>query len=132
MQDAIAFTPQIDASFITRLLWLIPALPIVAAGFIAVLKQPRRKLASSLAIGSLGISLLIAILAFVHVLSGWSHGHAVREVVNFSWLQVGTQAVELGWVLDPLALCPRIDARFERIELRVVVRIRHSRRGRGS
>ena len=103
MQDAIAFTPQIDASFITRLLWLIPALPIVAAGFIAVLKQPRRKLASSLAIGSLGISLLIAILAFVHVLSGWSHGHAVREVVNFSWLQVGTQAVELGWVLDPLA-----------------------------
>ena len=103
MQDAIAFTPQIDASFITRLLWLIPALPIVAAGFIAVLKQPRRKLASSLAIGSLGISLLIAILAFVHVLSGWSHGHAVREVVNFSWLQVGTQGVELGWVLDPLA-----------------------------
>jgi len=103
MQDAIAFTPQIDASFITRLLWLIPALPIVAAGFIAVLKQPRRKLASSLAIGSLGISLLIAILAFVHVLSGWSHGHAVREVVNFSWLQVGAQAVELGWVLDPLS-----------------------------
>ena len=103
MQDAIAFTPQIDASFITRLLWLIPALPIVAAGFIAVLKQPRRKLASSLAIGSLGISLLIAIAAFVHVLSGWSHGHAVREVVNFSWLQVGTQGVELGWVLDPLS-----------------------------
>ena len=103
MQDAIAFTPQIDASFITRLLWLIPALPIVAAGFIAVLKQPRRKLASSLAIGSLGISLLIAILVFVHVLSGWSHGHAVREVVNFSWLQVGAQAVELGWVLDPLS-----------------------------
>ena len=103
MQDAIAFTPQIDASFITRLLWLIPALPIVAAGFIAVLKQPRRKFASSLAIGSLGISLLIAIAAFVHVLSGWSHGHAVREVVNFSWLQVGTQGVELGWVLDPLS-----------------------------
>jgi NADH-quinone oxidoreductase subunit L len=103
MQGAIAFTPQIDASAITRLLWLIPALPIVAAGLIAVLKQPRRKLASSLAIGSLGISLLIAIAAFGHVLSGWSHGHAVREVVNFSWLQVGTQAVELGWVLDPLS-----------------------------
>src|SRR4029079_18716147 len=25
------------------------------------------------------------------------------EVVNFSWLTVGTQAVELGWVLDPLS-----------------------------
>jgi len=27
----------------------------------------------------------------------------VRETVNFSWLTVGTQAVELGWVLDPLS-----------------------------
>jgi NADH-quinone oxidoreductase subunit L len=37
------------------------------------------------------------------VVSGWSHGNAVREVVNFSWIQVGTTHVELGWVLDPLA-----------------------------
>ena len=103
MQEAIAFTPQIDASGITQWLWLIPALPILASGIISVLKQPRRKLASSLAIGSLCISLLIAIAAFAHVLSGWSHGYAVREVVNFSWIQVGTQPVELGWVLDPLS-----------------------------
>ena len=103
MQEAVAFTPQIDPSSIARWLWLIPALPIVAAGVISVLKQPRRKLASGLAIGSLGTSLLIAIAAFAHVISGWSHGHAVREVVNFSWLTVGTQAVELGWVLDPLS-----------------------------
>jgi len=103
MQEAIAFTPQIDASGITQWLWLIPALPILASGIISVLKQPRRKLASNLAIGSLGISLLIAITAFAHVLSGWSHGYAVREVVNFSWIQVGTQPVELGWVLDPLS-----------------------------
>ena len=103
MQEAIAFTPQIDASGITHWLWLIPALPILASGIISVLKQPRRKLASNLAIGSLGISLLIAITAFAHVLSGWSHGYAVREVVNFSWIQVGTQPVELGWVLDPLS-----------------------------
>ncbi|WP_239461250.1 NADH-quinone oxidoreductase subunit L [Occallatibacter savannae] len=103
MQEAVAFTPQVDASSIARWLWLIPALPIFAAGIISVLKQPRRKLASSLAIGSLGISFLIAITAFAHVLNGWSHGYAVREVVNFSWLTVGTQAVELGWVLDPLS-----------------------------
>ena len=103
MQEAVAFTPQLDASSIARWLWLIPALPMVAAGIISVLKQPRRRLASSLAIGSLGISLLIAITAFTHVLSGWSHGYAVREVVNFSWLQVGRQPVELGWVLDPLS-----------------------------
>ena len=70
MQEAVAFTPQLDASSIARWLWLIPALPMVAAGIISVLKQPRRRLASSLAIGSLGISLLIAITAFTHVLSG--------------------------------------------------------------
>ena len=103
MQETIAFTPQLDASSIARWLWLIPALPIVAAGIISVLKQPRRRLASNLAIGSMAISLLIAITAFAHVLSGWAHDHAVREVVNFSWLTVGTQAVELGWVLDPLS-----------------------------
>jgi len=60
-------------------------------------------MASGLAIGSLGFSLIVAIAAFAHVLSGWSHGFAVREVVNFSWIQVGAQSVELGWVLDPLS-----------------------------
>src|SRR3569833_966670 len=103
MQEAIAFFFLFFVCFFVRWLWLIPAFPIAAAGIISVLKQPRRKLATSLAIGSLGISLLIAITAFAHVLGGWTHGYAVREVVNFSWLQVGTQAVELGWVLDPLS-----------------------------
>src|SRR4029077_14080374 len=48
-------------------------------------------------------SLLLSLVAFGHVVSGWVHGTAVREVVNFSWIQVGTAQVELGWVLDPLA-----------------------------
>src|SRR5215831_9810269 len=100
MQETLAFTPQLNASPITQWLWLIPAVPIVSSGIIALLKQPKRRLASSLAVASLGFSLIIAIAAFAHVLSGWSHGYAVREVVNFSWLQVGTQPVELGWVLD--------------------------------
>jgi NADH-quinone oxidoreductase subunit L len=103
MQDGLAFTPQVAASGIAQWLWLIPAVPMVAAGAIALLKQPMKKLSSTLAIGSLGFSLLLALAAFAHVLSGWSHGYAVREVVNFSWIQVGTTQVELGWVLDPLA-----------------------------
>jgi NADH-quinone oxidoreductase subunit L len=41
------------------------------------------------------------------VVSGWAHGAAVRETVNFTWMQVGTQFgagnVDLGWVLDPLS-----------------------------
>jgi NADH-quinone oxidoreductase subunit L len=103
MQEGMAFTPQIAASGIAQWLWLVPAVPMLAAGVIALLKQPMKKLSSGLAIGSLGFSLLLALAAFGHVVSGWSHGQAVREVVNFSWIQVGTTHVELGWVLDPLA-----------------------------
>src|SRR5579863_8998743 len=100
MQEGLAFTPQLNASSITQWLWLIPAVPMLASGVIALLKQPMRRLSSSLAIGSLGFSLLMALVAFGHVFSGWSHGFAVREVVNFSWIQMGTSPVELGWVLD--------------------------------
>ena len=76
---------------------------MLAAGIIALLKQPHRKLASSLATGSLGFSLFLSLIAFVHVVSGWAHGTAVRETVNFAWFHFGAARVDLGWVLDPLA-----------------------------
>jgi NADH-quinone oxidoreductase subunit L len=103
MQETISFTPQIGASTITQLLWLIPAVPMVASGVIALLKQPKRRTASTLAVGSLAFSLLLALVAFGHVLAGWAHGSAVRETWNFTWLQFGTTNVDLGWVLDPLS-----------------------------
>jgi len=103
MQETISFTPQLAASPITGILWLIPAVPIVASGVIALLKQPKRKTAAALAIGSLSFSLLLSLVAFAHVVAGWAHGVASRETVNFTWIQVGTANVDLGWVLDPLA-----------------------------
>jgi NADH-quinone oxidoreductase subunit L len=103
IQEGIPFTPQIASSPITEILWLIPAVPMVAAGIVALLKQPRRKAAAALAIGSLSFSLLLSLIAFGHVLAGWAHGAAVRETVNFTWIQVGAAPVDLGWVLDPLA-----------------------------
>ena len=103
IQEAISFTPQLAASPIAGILWLIPAVPIVAAGIIALLKQPMRKASATLAIGSLGVSLLIALFAFAHVVSNWSHGIVTRETVNFTWIQTGTSTVDLGWVLDPLS-----------------------------
>jgi NADH-quinone oxidoreductase subunit L len=103
MQSAISFTPQIIASPITEILWLIPALPIVAAGVSALLKQERRRVAATLAIGSMSLSLLLSLAAFARVLSGWAHGQAVRETVRFTWIQVGTTNVDLGWILDPLS-----------------------------
>jgi len=93
----------VAASGIAQILWLIPAVPIVASGVIALLKQPKRRTAATLAIGSLGFSLLLAMAAFGHVLAGWSHGAAVRETVNFTWIQFGSTNVDLGWVLDPLS-----------------------------
>src|SRR3954471_13048650 len=103
MQEATGFTPQLTASSVAQILWLIPAVPMVAAGVIALMKQSARKLASTLAIGSLSISLLLALAAFGHVLTGWSHGFSVRETDNFTWLQMGAATVDLGWVLDPLS-----------------------------
>ncbi len=103
MQESVAFTPQFATSAIAGLLWLIPALPIVASGAIALLKQPRRKPAAALAIGALSISLVLSLIAFVHVVSGWAQGLAVREYVNFTWMRFGASTVDLGWVLDPLA-----------------------------
>src|SRR3954471_815707 len=103
MQEATGFTPQLTASSVAQILWLIPAVPMVAAGVIALMKQSARKLASTLAIGSLSISLLLALAAFGHVLTGWSHGFSVRETDNFTWLQMGAGTVDLGWVLDPLS-----------------------------
>src|SRR5580704_4633591 len=103
---SVAFQPQfVDGPFFTSVnfLWLIPAVPILASGAIALLKQPKRRTASTLAIGSLAFSLLLALVAFAHVLSGWAHGHAVRETQNFTWFQFGGTNVDLGWVLDPLS-----------------------------
>jgi NADH-quinone oxidoreductase subunit L len=103
IQEGTAFAPQIAESAASGILWLIPALPIVASGCIALMKQPMRKLSATLAIGSLSCSLLLSLFAFGHVLVGWASGAAVRETVNFTWIQVGASHVDLGWILDPLA-----------------------------
>jgi NADH-quinone oxidoreductase subunit L len=85
------------------MLWLIPAVPMVAAGMAALLKQVKRKTSATLAIGSMSVSLLLSLAAFAHVLAGWAHGVAVRETVNLTWIQVGAANVDLGWMLDPLS-----------------------------
>src|ERR1035437_5333168 len=103
MQEALSIAPQLAASPIAEILWLIPAVPMAAAGLSALLKQSVRKTSASLAIGSLSFSLLLSLVAFVHVLSDWMAGIATREVVNLTWIQFGTSNVDLGWVLDPLS-----------------------------
>jgi NADH-quinone oxidoreductase subunit L len=82
---------------IVHILWLIPVLPALAAGIDALLRQGQRRLSAGLAIGSMGISLALALCAFAHSLA-----HPVRQVVNFRWMQFGSEWITLGWALDPL------------------------------
>src|SRR5687767_13848905 len=89
-------------TFATKYLWLIPLLPLLAAGVSALLKNEKRSLAAGLAIGSLAISFLLSCAAFVATLNP-SGGEAFRELVNFLWFEVGETTVQLGFVLDPLA-----------------------------
>jgi NADH-quinone oxidoreductase subunit L len=89
-------TPGIPA--ILRYLWLIPALPIFAAGMGALLKQSQRKLASAIAIASMTLSFVLAVVAFAYILP-----QPARLFVNFQWMQFGSEWVKLGWMLDPLA-----------------------------
>jgi NADH-quinone oxidoreductase subunit L len=101
--------PTPPQAWIVRWLWLIPALPVLASGIIALLKQPHRKLAAWLSIGSLGISLLLSLTAFAHVLNTrglllhLGFNPLARETANFTWIQFGATNVDLGWVLDPLS-----------------------------
>jgi NADH-quinone oxidoreductase subunit L len=87
-------------TWILQNLWLIPVLPLLAAGISALLKRPNRSLAAGLAIGSMGASFLLSCAALVATLG--KHGAASRQVVNFDWFALGDSVVRLGWVLDPL------------------------------
>ena len=89
-------------TWIARNLWLIPTLPLLAAGVSALLKQPRRVPAAALAIGAMFTSFLLAVCAFAATLHAPEAAGVHREVVNHTWLLIGSAPLHLGWVLDPL------------------------------
>jgi NADH-quinone oxidoreductase subunit L len=84
-------------TWIVQNLWLIPALPILAAAISALLSRRNRVPAAALAIGSMVVSFLLSLCAFAHTL-----GHPEVQTFNFRWFQFGDQWLSLGWMLDPL------------------------------
>src|SRR3954470_2785395 len=84
-------------------LYLIPLLPLLAAGVLAVTPLHRRQFASRLSIGAMVIAFALSCFAFVETLS--SQGKGLHLISNFTWFQFGEAAVKLGWVLDPLSGC---------------------------
>jgi NADH-quinone oxidoreductase subunit L len=89
-------------TWIVQNLWLIPSMPVLAAGLSAFARQRNRRFAASVAIGSMFLSLLLSLAAFTQVLRFGGKGIEARQVVNFPWFQVGNEWLKLGWVLDPL------------------------------
>jgi len=87
-------------TWIVQYLWLIPALPILAAGISALLKQRSRVPAAVLATGSMAASFLLSLCAFAHVLT--NHSGDGIQVFNVRWFQFGNEWLKLGWMLDPL------------------------------
>ena len=81
-----------------HLLWLIPLLPLLTAGVTALLPGAARKPAARMAIAALGVSFLLSCGALVTAL----RDPAAHAFHNFTWLEVGSGALRLGWLLDPL------------------------------
>src|SRR6266536_6263227 len=90
-------------SSLVQYLWLIPALPLLAAGITAFARRPQRKFAATLAIGSMSLAFVLSCIAFGSTLGGKPGSEVERHVYNFNWLQFGDAWLQLGWVIDPLA-----------------------------
>ena len=65
-------------SWIVKNLWLIPALPVLAAAISALAPQRAKKLSASLAIGSMAGSFLLSLCAFLRAMD--QPAGAAREV----------------------------------------------------
>ncbi|HEX4343214.1 MAG TPA: NADH-quinone oxidoreductase subunit L, partial [Verrucomicrobiae bacterium] len=102
-----------EMPWIVKNLWLIPALPILAAGFSALAPQRCRKFSATLAIGSMIGAFLLSLCAFSHALHGSPDG--AKEFFNFTWLHFAdgdAGVLKLGWVLDPLTAVMLVMATF--------------------
>ncbi len=91
-------------TWIVKNLWLIPVLPMLAAGLSALAPQRCRRFSATLAIGSMVVSFLLSLCAFAHTLKQCGH-EAAKEVFNFEWLRFAAGdagILKLGWVIDPL------------------------------
>ncbi|MBS1801492.1 MAG: NADH-quinone oxidoreductase subunit L [Acidobacteria bacterium] len=89
-------------TWIVHNLWLVPAMPVLAAGLSALAPRRQRLFAASVAIGSMSLSLLLSLIAFAEALRFGNQEGAAKQVFNFGWFQIGSEWLKVGWVLDPL------------------------------
>lgn len=85
-------------TFAAQYLWLIPALPLVAAAVGACMPRHGRTLAAGLAIAAMVGAFVFSCIALHAALAA----PAVHQTYNFPWFDLGRGSVRLGWLLDPL------------------------------
>jgi len=90
-------------NWIVQYLWLIPVLPLAAAGALAVTTRPHRRFGAGLTILAMSASFLLSCVAFASTLGKTTATGPLHEALNFPWLQIGESTLRLGWVLDPLS-----------------------------
>ncbi|MGH8020962.1 MAG: NADH-quinone oxidoreductase subunit L [Opitutaceae bacterium] len=81
--------------------WLVPALPLVAAAVGASLARESRRAAAGVAIGAMSGALILSVMALGSALAAQADGIAFR-FANFAWFDLGARSFDLGWMLDPL------------------------------
>ena len=79
-------------------LWLIPLLPLVAAAIGALTPRNGRGLAAGAAIAAMIGAFALSCGALIGALAE----PGVHHVANFTWFDVGSASLRLGWLLDPL------------------------------
>ncbi|MCX6951724.1 MAG: NADH-quinone oxidoreductase subunit L [Verrucomicrobia bacterium] len=79
-------------------LWLIPALPLLAAAIGSLTPRGGRTLAAGAAIVALALSFFVSCAALSAALAN----PAAHLTYNFTWFALGNDTVRLGWLLDPL------------------------------
>ena len=85
-------------TFTANHLWLIPTLPLLAAGLGALAPSKDRRLAAGSAIVAMAVSFVLACLALQSALQA----PATHAVANFAWFDLGASTMRLGFLLDPL------------------------------
>jgi len=92
-----------ETLLVVKLLWIIPAIPMLAAGVLALTPRGYRRMAASLAIGSMVLAFLFSCLAFYATMIPLPYSEAWRQSYNVPWFDIGHETVRVGWVLDPLS-----------------------------
>lgn len=87
---------------LTTILWLVPLLPMLAGGIIALMPNRLGRVASKLAISALFVSCLLSLGALACALSP-VEGEAFRHATTSAWFVVGDIVFRAGVLLDPLS-----------------------------